>query len=989
MRSLRMLIGIVVVLSITVSGARAQTVYGYVANSSSDTVSVVDTGSYTVVKTLAVGTSPWGVAVNQAGTFAYVTNNESNTVSVINTSTNTVVATIPVGTAPFGVAFTPDGTRAFVANGNSNSVSVINPTTKKVTATVTVGNYPSGIAVMPNGSFVYVANSVSGTVSVISTLTNKVVATIPVGIQPYGVAIAPGGYFAYVTNAGSNTVSVIQTGNNTVVNTINVSAGPAGAAVSPDGQYLYVANSDNNQGDLVTIINTGTQAVQTTVVVGTGPQQIIFGENSSRAGVTNITSNNVSVIDTASMTVVDTFAVGSAPIGGGVVGLHHVSTVVGGHVGDGGLATNAALNFPEYTVQDKAGNYYFSDADSHRIRKVTPGGTITTIAGTGICGYNGDNIPATEAMICYPNALAFDLAGNLYVADSGNERVRKVNSKGTITTVAGDGSYGYSGDGGLATKAALGYPVGLAFDPVGNLYFSDEFNNVVRKVNVGGIITTYAGTRVAGFSGDGGPATAATMDQPLGLAFSASGYGPESCGPEGCQQTGNLYIADYQNNRVRVVSAQGTINTVAGSGAYGYDGSYGYVCTGDGGPATQAIVGLPASVSVNSGVLYVSGVDICSRVRAVNLTSNIISTFAGSFLGYDGDGNPPLSSQFFFPFGAMFNSAGNAVITDSANNRLRTLSGGVFSTFAGGYIGNGGAATSAALVAPEALAIDNSGNIYIADEDANSVRKVSGGNISNIAGTGVSGYSGDGGPATMAKLHDPRGVAVDSTGNVFIADTYNNVIRKVDTNDTISTFATSGNFCYSNQMAVDSANNLYVADPCSCVIAKITPAGVVSVFAGVPYTCGYNSDDIPATTALLNAPYGVAVDGEGNVFIADSQNRRLRQVNTSGTISTIAGNGTCNSTGDGGPAASAELCYPYSVAVSTSDTIYFSDLSFGRIRQISGGIITAVAGSETGFNGDGLWPLLTGFGDPVGVALDSTGAIYELDDYDLRVRKIQ
>jgi len=257
---------------------------------------------------------------------------------------------------------------------------------------------------------------------------------------------------------------------------------------------------------------------------------------------------------------------------------------------------------------------------------------------------------------------------------------------------------------------------------------------------------------------------------------------------------------------------------------------------------------------------------------------------------------------------------------------------------------------------------------------------VSGGTISTIAGTSVNGYSGDGGPATSALLNEPQGVAVDSSGNVFIADSNNGVIRKVDTSGNISTFATNDYFCYLQQMAIDSANNLYVADECTSVIFKITPVGVVSVFAGVPFNYGYNGDNIPATTAWLNSPFGVAVDPEGDVIIADTDNSRVREVNTSGTISTNTGDGNCNYSGDGGPATAAELCTPYSVAVSDSGTIYILDQGYERVRQVSGGIITAFAGAEyQGFNGNGLWPLLTNFLFPYAVAVDPTGAVYVLD----------
>ena len=189
-------------------------------------------------------------------------------------------------------------------------------------------------------------------------------------------------------------------------------------------------------------------------------------------------------------------------------------------------------------------------------------------------------------------------------------------------------------------------------------------------------------------------------------------------------------------------------------------------------------------------------------------------------------------------------------------------------------------------------------------------------------------------------------------------------------------------------MGIDSANNLYVADNGACVVWKITPAAVVSIFAGVLNVCGYNGDGITATTAQLSVPNAVAVDSHGNVLIADYFNNRVREVNTSGIISTIAGNGTCAYTGDGGSATAAELC-PNGVAVDKSGTIYVADLNFERIRKIKGGIITTFAGAGFGFNGDGLWPLLTTLDDPVAVAVDSKGAVYELDDVDHRLRKIQ
>jgi len=964
MRPFNTLLQTLLFLLVVLLAAQAKTPYAYVANNAGNSVSVINTATGTVTTTIAVGSFPYGVAVDQAGKFVYVTNSGSNTVSVISTTTNAVVATITLTglSGPMDIALAPSGKTAYVSCGNSNSVAVIN-TAAKTFKTITVQN-PIGLAVTPTGAFVYVVSSSPGNVLAISTLTNTVVATIPVGTNiPIGMVISPDGTTAFVTNYNANTVTVIQTGNNTVSNTINVSAGPFHEAISPDGHWLYVANYNAGSGNLVTVIDTGTQTVAGTVVVGSGPSGMAFTQDSGFVGVTNQGSNSVSVINTASRTVSQTIPVGKAPIGGAVLGPQLVSTVAGGFVGDKGPATSAAIEGPAASVLDAAGNLYVSDVYANRIRKISPTGTITTYAGNGICGYNGDNLASSKATICLPSGITQDASGNLIVADQFNGRIRKITTAGKISTIAGNGLYGASGDGGPATKASIA-PFSPAYDSAGNLYFSNTTNCVVRKVDSSGTITTIAGTGTCGYNGDGILATAAQLNSNRGVTLDPAG---------------NLYIADALNHRVRIVNSAGMINTFAGNGKGGF--------SGDGGLATSAQIGTPRSVLVNNGVLYISRGG-GQRFRQVNLSTNTINTYAGGNPGYDGDGHALLSTLFNGTFNMFFDSAGDPIFDDALNGRVRKATGGTVTTIAGGYIGDGGVATKAALVFPEALAIDKTGIIYIADYAGNRVRKVSAGKISTIAGTGVSGYSGDGGLGTSAMLYGPQGVAVDSAGNVFIADTFNAVIRKVTPAGTISKFAATANFNDLLQMAIDSANNLYVADDGACVVWKITPAAVVSIVAGVLNTCGYNGDGIAATTAQLNGPSAVAVDASGNLLLVDYNNNRVREVNPSGIISTIAGNGTCNYTGDGGPATLAELC-PWGIAVDKLGTIYVSDLAFERIRKIKGGTITTFAGAGFGFNGDGLWPLYTNFDDPVALAVDSKGAVYELDDSDHRVRKIQ
>ncbi|MFH1957286.1 MAG: LamG-like jellyroll fold domain-containing protein [bacterium] len=331
---------------------------------------------------------------------------------------------------------------------------------------------------------------------------------------------------------------------------------------------------------------------------------------------------------------------------------------------------------------------------------------ITTFAGTGSSGYSGDDGNATSAQLYYPTGIAVDSSGNVYVADQYNNRIRKVNTSGTITTFAGTGSSGYSGDDGTATSAQLYFPTGVAVDSSGNVYIADQYNHRIRKVNTSGTITTFAGTGSWGYSGDGGYATSAQLYYPLGVEVDDSG---------------NVYIADRSNHRIRKVNPSGIITTFAGTGSSGY--------SGDGGDATFA--------------------------------------------------------QLYYPSGVAIDSSGNVYIADQDNHRIRKVNtSGTITTFAGtgsgGYSGDDGSATSAQLYSPFGVSVDDSDNVYIADQYNHRIRKVdTSGIITTVAGTGSGGYSGDGGTATSAQLYYPWGVAINSSGNVYIADTTNHRIRKL------------------------------------------------------------------------------------------------------------------------------------------------------------------------------------------------------------------
>ena len=612
-------------------------------------------------------------------------------------------------------------------------------------------------------------------------------------------------------------------------------------------------------------------------------------------------------------------------------------------------------------VADPAGNLFFPDQGTV-LRLDSTTGLLTFLAGNGTEGFGGDNGPAAAAQLFLPQGVAVDSAGNVYIADRYNARVRKV-SRGAITTVAGNGTSGFSGDNGPATSAQLSYPQDVAVDSAGNLYIADEGNNRIRKVS-NGVITTVAGG--GSTLGDNGPATSAQLNAPAGIAVDSAG---------------NLYIADYGNNRIRKV-AGGVIATVAGGGS----------TLGDNGPATSAQLNSPSGVAVDSaGNLYIADSGN-NRIREVS--NYMIHTVAGNgTAGFNGDNGPATSAQLSFPNGVAVDSAGNLYIADTNNSCVREVSNGMITTVAGNgtFSGDNHPATGAQLLFPWGVAVDSTGSLYIADVDNHRIRKVSGGVIATVAGSGSYGFSGDSGAATSAQLDLPMGVAVDSAGSLYIADHGNNRIRKVSSG-VIATVAGGGSSLGDNGpatsaqlnapqgIAVDSAGNLFLADSGNQRIRKVS-SGVITTVAGGGSSLGDNG---PATSAQLNAPQGVAVDSDGNLYIADSLNYRVRKV-SNGVITTVAGNGTPGFSGDNGPATSAQLAGPSGVAVDSAGNLYIADNN--RIRKVSGGVIATVAGNGTpGFSGDNGPATAAQFNTPQGVAVAPTGNVYIADQANNRIR---
>lgn len=636
-----------------------------------------------------------------------------------------------------------------------------------------------------------------------------------------------------------------------------------------------------------------------------------------------------------------------------------MQTVAGGALPVNIPGPSASLGTVNGVTVDTAGNAFIVVGNYHVVLRIdAASGTVTLAAGNGIPGYSGDNGPATSAQLNYPQGVAVDASGNLYIADSNNNRIRKV-SGGVITTVAGDGNFGYNGDGMPATDAWLNGPNGLTVDSAGTIFIADTGNGRIRKVS-GGSIATVAGNGGFGYNGDNIAATSAEFTSPSGVAVDSAG---------------NLYIADLGNHRVRKVSA-GMITTVAGTGTPGYNG--GSI------PAASAELDGPWGVAVDaSGNLYIADTDN-NRIRKV--AGGVITTVAGNAgFGYAGDNVAATSTSLYAPFGVALDASGNLYIADTVNYRLRKVSGGIITTLAGGGapVGQNGPAINAQLESPMGIAVDPSGNLYIADSVASRVFEVSAGIIGVAAGNGINGFGGDGGPPTSANLAGPMGVAVSSSGQLYIADFINECIWEVS-GGVITTVAGNGTIYDSGDNgpavnaglggpvggAVDSSGNLYIVDNSSSTIREISN-GTITTVAGNG-TQGYGGDGGPSTHAELYTPWGIAVDSSGNIYIADTYNDRIRKV-SNGVITTVAGTGVEGYNGDGGPATSALLSQPEGVAVDSSGNLYIADSGNGRVRKVSGGVIATIAGPGTN---QCAGPTSVA---PSGMALDLQGDVYVSD----------
>ena len=491
-----------------------------------------------------------------------------------------------------------------------------------------------------------------------------------------------------------------------------------------------------------------------------------------------------------------------------------ITTVAGtgtaGYSGDGGAATAAQIHKPFGVITDRSGNLYISDDNNQRIRKVNPSGIITTIAGTGTTGYSGDGGAATAARLNSPTGIAFDAAGNLYIAEYTNCVIRKVTLSGIISTVAGTGTTGYSGDGGPATAAKLNLPVGLMFDRAGNMYIGDQGNNRVRKITPAGIISTIAGTGTGTSTGDGGPATAATVYEPRYLAE---------------DRAGNIYCSEYIGNRIRKIDTFGIITTFAGTGTSGF--------SGDGGPATAARLSYPEGIKMDStGNMYIADADNnCIRKIA---PSGIITTVAGvaGSAGYSGDGGPATAALLREPIDINFDTTGSMYIADFLNHAIRKITCFLL-PYAGTITGAGSvcAGATASFSSSVSAGIWSSSSASIATvSSAGIVTGVTNGTV--IISYSVTNSCGTGSDTALITVN-PAPHASPITG--------------------ASTFCIGANQLFADSVSggVWSSNDTSVARISSAGMATGVGVGAATIFYAVTNSCGTAYAMFPVTISPL------------------------------------------------------------------------------------------------------------------------------------------
>jgi sugar lactone lactonase YvrE len=641
-------------------------------------------------------------------------------------------------------------------------------------------------------------------------------------------------------------------------------------------------------------------------------------------------------------------------------------TPVGGYVD--AVGTNAQFNVPLGIAADSSGNLYVADEFNNVVRKITPAGVVSTLAGSGNWG-SADGA-GTNAQFQGPIAVAVDTIGNAYLSDYDSHTIRKITPSGVVSTLAGLAGYGGSADG-LGSNARFGTPGGIAVDAEGNVYVSDTSNYTIRKITPTGSVSTLAG-RVGSYGSVDGPGTSARF----------SFWDRVGAGGLAVDGSDILYVVDTSNHTIRkgvigpsilvppqIVPDSAGSNvtfsiTVAGTGPFGYQWQVnGTNILG----ATNLTLTLSNVTASNSGdySLVVSNAYGVAASVAATLTVPVAQTFTYLWTTLAGTPGGPghadgvgTSARFSQPSGVALDGVGNLYVADTLNNTLREITPtGVVTTLAGtpglsgsadGFLGN------ALLNGPNSIAFDTSSNLFIADTANQTIRKITpAGVVTTLAGLAGQAGANDG-SGSNARFYGPMGIAVDAADNVYVADAWNSTIRKIIPNGTVTTLAgqvgvrssadgmgTNALFYCPLGISVDSGTNLYVADTWNSTIRKITPAGVVSTIAGFPVN--YGSSDGVGTNASFAWPTDVKPDNAGNLYVTDQWNSRIRKITPAGVVSTLAG--LTGSGTDDGAGSSARFYHPRSLALDGQSNLYVVDTGNSTVRKITPeGVVSTFAG---------------------------------------------
>jgi sugar lactone lactonase YvrE len=987
-------------------------------------------GSKDGVGTAASFNFPWGITTD-AGGIVYVADYFGGIIRKIDPTG--LVTTLVKNNTAYTQSITIDAQNNLIGAG-SNGIYKIPLTGYAINPSL-----PGGLSI--NGSGI-----ISGTPTAASQATNYTVAAYNLsGSGTATISLAIGGIssFSPSTAAQGTLVNIIGTG----------LSGAKGVSFGGTAAQSFTVVND---GLITAVVGGGTSgSVKVTLASG----------NYSYSGFNYITNNPPKINYTTST---QTFTVGTAitaflPTNSGsavpAAVYKQVSTVAGsGTQGSGnGTGKAAGFNYPNSVATDAAGNVYVADRNNNLIRKIDASGVTTTLAGSGSPG--SANGTGTAASFNNPTSVATDAAGNVYVADNNNQLIRKIDPSGVVTTLAGSGSIGSAN--GTGTAASFNYPQGVATDASGNVYVADGDNHLIRKIDPNGVVTTLAGSGSPG--SNNGAGTSASFFYPSGVATDLAG---------------NVYVADESNQLIRKISPEGIVTTLAGSGSQGSDNGLG----------TSASFYFPSSVATDAaGNVYVADGDN-QLIRKIDPTG-LVSTFAGS--GSYGSANGiGLAASFTYPNGVATDAAGNVYIADTDNQLIRkisangftinpnlpaginfdattgTISGtpigfspatnysitayniggsstttlnltvnlpqapvisftnstqtytagnaitalsltntggaipanmyGQVTTFAGsGTIGNSnGTGVSASFNQPFGVATDAAGNVYVADSQNSLIRKISpDGTVTTLAGNANWGSSD--GIGTAASFRYPRGLAVDPIGNVYVADANNNLIRKITSTGVVTTIAgtgtagstngigTAASFNYPTGIAIDANGNIYVADQNNSLIRKITPSGVVTTFAG---SGTQGSADGTGTSASFNQAAGITIDASGNLYVADSFNNLIRKITPIGVVTTLAGTGKQGFAD--GVGVSASFYHPFGVAADLLGNVYVADENNNLIRKISStGVVSTLAGNSSSGSTNALGTSAN-FLNPFGVATDTYGNIYIADKGNNLIRKI-